>query len=127
MTEANATGTETTSPDEVTTEGTPHRELDGILWNWILVGALAWEGFLTHGLGFVLVAVDEHGVHPSYVPGSPCSCCPISADTYDPETQAVVVIQWGDEQRPPFIVTGVPTPPETLARADAEIMGETVH
>jgi hypothetical protein len=127
MTESNTASTETGSPDEVTTEGTPHLELDGILKNWILVGSLAWEGFVTQGLGHVLIAVDEDGVHPSYVAGSPCACCPIKADTYDPETQAVVVIRWGEEQRAPFIVSGVPTPPETLARADADIMGGTVH
>ena len=127
MNDDNPTNVMTGSPDDITTEGTPHLELDGVLKNWVLVGALAWEGFVTRGTGFVLVAVDEEGVHPSYVAGSPCPCCPITADTYDPTTQAVVVIWWGNEQQPPLIVAGIPTPPEAFARADAQLMGGTVH
>jgi hypothetical protein len=127
MSESNTSSTEAGSPDEVTTEGAPHLELDGILKNWILVGALAWEGFVTQGMGFVLVAVDEDGVHPSYVAGSPCACCPVKADTYDPETQAVVVIRWGDDQQSPLIVTGWPAPPGAFARAGVDVMGGTVH
>ncbi len=84
---------------------------------------------LGQGVGIELVhlPLGDDGVWPSYGAGSPCECCPLDATTYDPRTQAVIVIRWGDDQQAPFIVSGQPTLPEAFVRAGVDVMGGTVH
>ncbi len=105
--------------------------------NWDVVGAMAWQGFLKHGRGTVVV---QHAVQPKeqmlFLPlkllaGNPlCQAFADLARDYDPRREVVVVFV-----RPLFAITvykgslsGRETPPEAHERLLRRLFGkETSH
>ena len=104
-----------------------HPDFDLILAHWLGIAARAWQGSLISGPGAVLLTVMEGDPEILYRQGSPCPCHPIEADTYNPETEAIVVVQRGDESSVPVILVGWPSPPHAFAMADASMMQEAVQ
>lgn len=104
-----------------------HPDFDLILAHWPVVAAKAWQGAVVSGPGAVVLTVTEGPTEIVYRQGSPCTCHPIEPSTYDPETEAVVVIQRGAESSVPVILGGWPSPPEAFAATDASGMQETVQ
>ena len=73
-------------------EGTRDSFLDLLLKQWPRIAATAWDGWLVHGCGTVII---ENGPVPpvrAYRPGAPCPCHPSEVDAYDPEREAVVAV-----------------------------------
>jgi hypothetical protein len=117
-------GTPTT---EQIPEGACHPDFDLILALWGFIAAFAWEGSLVSGPGAVVLTVTNAGTRIVYWPGSPCSCHPIDADTYDPREEAVVMVRRGENCGAPIVLVGWPAPPDAFAVASATLMQETVH
>ena len=113
--------------NEAIPEGAEQPALDYLSANWIPLAASAWIGAVVHGPGAIVLTQGPRGVEFTYRPGASCPCHPIDTDTYDPETQVLIVVY--DEGRPgePFAVAGWPTPPECWALAPLETMEATLH
>lgn len=103
----------------------PHVLYDPILWEWRLLAAIAWEGYLASGAGHVLVEVDA-GVRYRYLPGAPCDCHAGMVDDYDPETQIVVAVRHAGDTLV-HCLAGWPEPPSAWALLDATAAGAAVH
>jgi hypothetical protein len=80
------------APDDHTPEGQPQPDLDLMVECWFGIAAVAWEGFMVHGPGTVMLRIVDDQVQHSYCAGSPCACHPLRANSYDPTEQVVLVI-----------------------------------
>ncbi len=97
--------------------------LDNILGVWRELATIAWEGFLVHGRGVVIVTPHKTGISVSYRPGSPCPCHQEWFDTYNPEEQVLIAVQ-GDDL---YILGGAPSPIEAFGTTTADMLHATVH
>lgn len=115
------------APDDHTPEGQSQPDLDLMVECWFGIAAVAWEGFMMHGPGTVMLTIVADRVQHSYWPGSPCVCHPLTADTYDPTEQAVVMISRNGKTENPIVVSGWPAPRVAYEAATIEVLGGTLQ
>lgn len=94
---------------------------DPLLFDWTVIAAVAWEGYLTQGEGHVAIVVADE-VMFLYRPGAPCECHGDAVREYDPEAQVVVAV-YMDETSRVECLTGWPPPPRAWATVGAEAVG----
>ena len=97
-------------------------DLRAILFQWHRIAAVACEGAIMQGRGFVLLAITEADQTISCVRDVPCPCHEELVHTYDFKTQVVVAVQ-RDDHAEVYCLEGFPTPVEAYETATAEVMG----
>lgn len=115
------------APDDQTPEGQSQPDLDLMVDCWFGIAAVAWEGFMMHGPGTVMLTIVDDQVQHSYWPGSPCACHPIGAHSYDPTEQVVLVTSRDGNTKKPIIVSGWPTPRVAYEAATVDVLGGTLQ
>lgn len=103
----------------------PHAAYDPLLFDWHLIAATAWSGYLASGEGHVAIHVGAE-VRFEYRPGAPCECHGELIGEYDPEQQVVIVVHIGACEQV-HCLAGWPTPPEAYASVDAASLDAVVH
>jgi len=109
-------------------EAATHPDLTPLLYNWRRVAAVAWEGMLTRGRGFVNIDVSGSETVYTYRPGVPCEHFRELIEGYDPEREVLLCIDHGPEVADGLVrIGGWPTPPEAFATLGVEEMGGTLQ
>ena len=112
-------------PEPQVSEMLPHAFYDPLLFDWQVIAAIAWEGYLPAGAGHVAIVADGE-VSFEYRPGAPCECHGAVVGEYDPEQQVVVALHFEGGTQVHCLV-GWPLPPEAYATVDAGMLGAVVH
>jgi hypothetical protein len=104
----------------------PFWEFDLLLFEWPRIAAMAWDGYLAQGEGFVQIDVEEEEPRFSYRLGAPCDCHRELVDAYDPEFEVVVRIVYADRDHL-HRLSGRPGPAETFRCVGAAMVDAPVH
>lgn len=104
----------------------PFWEFDLLLFEWPRIAAMAWDGYLALGEGFVQIDAEEEELRFSYRLGAPCGCHRDLVEGYDPESEVVVRVVYADRDHL-HRLSGRPGPAESFRCGTALLLDVAVH
>jgi hypothetical protein len=114
---------------ENVSEGTRDADLDQILEDWEFLAAHAYQGFIDHGPGTLIICVSDSTARLAYLSAADYCCeqCTQLLRSYDAQAQAVVAVVKEGKTQKVYVLSGAVTPREAYENATAETWGEVIH